>query len=132
MIYDKGKSDPVSSRFQSTDFDCKCKYPTCTTTDIDPRLVDALEKLLDLVDDFKITSAYRCVRHNKEVGGEKDSQHLIGKAVDIESPRYTGPELSRFVLQVDSFERGGLGVADHWLHCDTRLVRARWTYPISH
>lgn len=87
---------------------------------------------MNLAGEFKINSAYRCVKHNRDSGGEKSSQHLIGKAVDIESPKYTGPELSRFVLQIPLFEHGGLGVSDFWLHCDVRLVRARWTYPISH
>lgn len=93
--------------------------------------MSALELLWDLAGEFVINSGYRCKKHNIQVGGEKDSQHLIGKAVDIESPKYTGPELSRFVLEVPDFEHGGLGVANFWLHCDVRLVRARWTYPIS-
>lgn len=32
---------------------------------------------------FVITSAYRCVKHNAEVGGRKLSAHTLGLAVDI-------------------------------------------------
>lgn len=133
MIYDKGKSVPVSVRFDSSDFDCKCNFPSCTTTNIEPRLVDALDDLFDIAGEFKINSGYRCKKHNRIVGGKDDSQHLIGKAVDIESLRsFSGPEMARFANEVEAFSKGGMGVAEHWIHIDVRLGRARWTYPTTH
>ncbi len=34
-----------------------------------------------------ITSGYRCIRHNAEVGGVPKSRHLIGAAADIAVPQ---------------------------------------------
>lgn len=133
MTLDKGENGLVGKNFVQADFDCQCSYSSCIVTPIDEGLIAALDALWEIAGAFKINSGYRCVKHNKDVGGEKGSQHLLGKAADIESMRgLSGPELSRYVLQVDALERGGLGVADHWLHTDVRGVRARWTYPIVH
>jgi uncharacterized protein YcbK (DUF882 family) len=131
MQYSKGIPVQLSTNFNTIDFDCKCAYLECKTTLVEPELVNALEELLDIVGDFNINSGFRCERHNKDVRGEKNSKHLLGIAVDIESSKgIPGPEMAKYALQVESFERGGLGVAAHWIHVDTRKVRGRWTYPI--
>lgn len=133
MQYDKGNPTQLTKNFNTTDFDCKCVYPDCKITLIDDDLLDGLEELWDMVGEFQINSGYRCEKHNKDVKGEKGSKHLIGIAADIESLKgLTGPEMSRYVLQIPAFEKGGLGVAEHWLHCDVRKIRGRWTYPIQH
>ncbi len=96
-------------------------------------LLDALDELWELSGEFKINSGFRCKRHNEDVGGEEGSFHILGKAADIGSlRRYSGPEMAKFANQVQAFERGGMGIAEHWIHVDCRGVRARWTYPILH
>ncbi len=130
--YVKGRSIELGRNFFSSDLDCRCSNVSCTTTFIDSTLISALDELWELIGEFKINSGYRCKKHNTSINGEKNSLHLVGKAVDIESSRgLTGPEMSKYVLQIPDFEKGGLGVAEHWLHCDVRGTRARWTYPIS-
>lgn len=133
MTYAKAKPIYVNKNFYSDIFDCKCNYFDCTITIVDPTLAIAIEKLWDISGEFKINSGYRCKKHNADVGGFEKSTHLIGKAVDIESLQgLSGPELSKYVLQIPELEHGGLGVAPHWLHCDVRSTRARWTYPLLH
>lgn len=58
---------------------------------------------------FVITSGYRCLKHNKAVGGEPDSSHLVGVAADIR----TWTLLERFSiingLMKAGFTRFGIG-----------------------
>lgn len=44
-----------------------------------------------------ITSGYRSLEVNKAVHGVKDSRHLVGLAVDIQSPDLTAPELHLYI-----------------------------------
>ncbi len=47
-----------------------------------------------------ITSGYRNAKHNKEVGGVKNSQHLYGNAVDIKVSHYTPQEVAHFAKMI--------------------------------
>lgn len=117
----------LSDHFHSTDFDCKCKSPKCIWTSIDELLVESLEVLWALSGEFKINSGFRCPTHNAEVGGKKDSQHLLGRAADVESTRgYNGAAMARYVDRVNPFHNGGIGIYDKFCHADVRGESARW------
>lgn len=78
----------VSDHFKFLEFACKCPgYAGCPGIKLDPDLVTVAEKVRELYyeDGMKIVSAYRCPTHNKRVGGAKNSQHVQGKAADIEA-----------------------------------------------
>ncbi len=131
--FEKGKKESISAHFSSTDFDCHCVNPDCTTTFVDLALIDGLEELLDLTGTFKINSGFRCKKHNEAVGGEKGSFHMLGKAADIEALNgLPGPEMAKYANMVPTFEKGGMGVNFQWIHVDCRGNRARWTYPVLH
>ena len=72
-----------------------------------------------------ITSGYRTVAHNAKVGGSKSSQHLLGRAADIQvsgaSPLLVG-QIAEYYLG----GHGGIGVYQTFTHVDTRTARARW------
>lgn len=71
-----------------------------------------------------ITSGYRCQRLNRVVGGQRNSQHLLGEAADI---HITSPEMAQryasFIIRYTDFDqliyepavRGGRR-HPHWLH----------------
>lgn len=51
-------------------------------------LEELVEKVLDPLREkwggpIRVTSGYRCAALNKAVGGVKNSQHLVGQAVDV-------------------------------------------------
>ena len=50
---------------------------------IQPQLLDRLKTLESEIGPVKISSGYRCPAHNKSVGGEPDSAHVTGYAIDI-------------------------------------------------
>lgn len=70
-----------------------------------------------------VNSGYRCPTHNKNVGGAKMSQHLLGKAADI-MVKNTHPHAVYDYL--DAIHDGGLGKYDTFTHVDVRPIRARW------
>ena len=78
--------------FKEKEFACKCcgQLPLSTSSGQAPREnVKALvEVILDPVRErlgkpIVVNSGYRCPKHNKEVGGVRNSQHLRGEAADI-------------------------------------------------
>lgn len=81
--YKKKQEIQLSKNFTSDEFDCKCKG-YCSKTEIDPKLVEYLQKIRDYFGKpVIINSAYRCEKHNKAVGGASQSRHKFGQAADI-------------------------------------------------
>ncbi len=80
-----------------------------------------------------INSAYRTVPYNKSVGGAPDSQHLIGRALDIQPPK--GLRVNEFYLELfqnsEFFGIKGLGKYKTFCHCDIRLTDKLVTWDLS-
>lgn len=133
MIHTKGVSEPVSLHFVSSDFDCKCDDRECVTTELDENLPKCLDQLWEAVGPLKITSGFRCQKHNQSVGGSPTSQHLLGRAADVKSERgMLGIAIENAAKKIDRFNHGGIGTAYEWCHLDIRGTGpARWHYPYS-
>ena len=80
-----------------------------------------------------ITSGYRTAAHNTAVGGSKSSQHLLGKAADIQVADTTVEAVAAYA---ESLLPGWGGVgrypvkagrAKGWVHVDTRAKKSRWS-----
>ena len=80
-----------------------------------------------------ITSGYRTAAHNAAVGGAKSSQHLLGRAADIQV-QDTDP--LAVAAYAESLMPGWGGVGRYpvkagrtkgWVHVDTRAKKSRWT-----
>lgn len=71
----------LSPYFNRSEFACNCG---CGFDDIDPRLVELLTTIREHFDvKMRINSGCRCFTHNLDVGGARNSQHLLGKASDV-------------------------------------------------
>jgi len=114
----------LSPHFSKTELACRC----CGELKIETRLVDALEELRSLAGKpIVIHDAYRCERHNQEVGGVTDSEHTRGMAADVDIPGLTLQQQYELAVQVPDFVEGGIGAYDSgFLHVDVRLTRSRW------
>ena len=79
-----------------------------------------------------ITSGYRTGTHNTAVGGSKSSQHLLGRAADIQV-QDTDPLAVAAYAESLMPGWGGVGRypvktgrAKGWVHVDTRPNKSRW------
>lgn len=122
--YVKGKKSQLSKNFESTEFDCKCKNKTCSTTEIDPKLVEYLQKIHDYFGKAVIiNSAYRCDKHNKSVGGASQSKHKYGQAADI---KVSGIKPLKVAQYAEFIGVKGIGQYSNFVHIDTRENKFFW------
>lgn len=118
----------MTANFNLNEFMCPC----CGGNNIQAGLVERLQKARTLADvPFKITSGWRCEEHNKKIGGEKDSSHMKGWAVDIACGT------SRIYFQIlkacidAGFNRIGRGRDYIHVDCDPgKPVDVSWPYPV--
>ncbi len=76
-----------------------------------------------------ITSWFRCIELNKEVGGKETSQHIDGEAFDFIAPRFgTAAEIVAAIkkseIEVDQciIEKSG---KKEWVHCSIKRAKNR-------
>ncbi|MCU7917080.1 MAG: DUF882 domain-containing protein [Candidatus Thiodiazotropha sp. (ex Epidulcina cf. delphinae)] len=112
-----------SKYFSRYEFRCRCG---CGKNTVDTELHDVL---VDARDYFQrpitINSAHRCTSHNKKVGGSKNSQHLDGKAADIEVSGISPYDVYDY-LNNKHPNKYGIGQYSTFTHIDVRQERARW------
>lgn len=71
----------LSIHFDRAEFACQCK---CGEDTVDALLLEALEAIRNHFEKpIRVTSGFRCKRHNERIGGSKNSQHTKGRAADI-------------------------------------------------
>lgn len=112
----------LSRNFTLQELSCKCGRCETNPEDISQNLVYQLQKLRDHLGlPIKIASGYRCPAHNKAIGGAKRSQHILGKAVDIDiSNLSVGAQyrLIQLIFGLGVFK--GIGIGKGKLHIDVR------------
>ena len=111
--------------FKLSEFDCPC----CGKNNISKDLIDKLNVARYMAKTaFVINSGYRCEKHNKSVGGSKDSSHLKGLAVDIKATSGT----KRFIIAKALFDAGfdRIGIVKTFIHCDidNDKIKTLYTY----
>lgn len=132
--------------FSLNEFRCKC----CKELPADAWMYveHLVNNLLDPVRDafgkpIKVNSGYRCEKHNKEVGGAKNSQHLLGQAADIAAEhsgyanmtawKEANMEIARLIVKNCRFDQlilenvGENDLLPQWLHVsyNPRLCRGQ-------
>jgi uncharacterized protein YcbK (DUF882 family) len=82
---------------------------------------------------LRIISGFRSEAYNRKIGGARASQHVQGRAADIQHPKLTAGELHTLVLDLYRAGKlphlGGLGAYVSFCHLDVRATDrlVRWS-----
>lgn len=108
--------------FDYSEFDCAC----CGHNWTDIKLIQKLDRVREkLGSPIHVNSGYRCEKHNKEVGGKCDSQHVLGKAADVRADDMD----KLYELLTEEFQAVGDGRKKGLIHIDLRSEHEyRWNY----
>ena len=113
----------ISEHFSRREFACKCG---CWFDTVDTETLQLLENIRNHFDaPITITSGCRCETYNKKVGGKKSSQHLRGRAADIQIEGHSPIAVSEYAEYLMP-DWGGVGRYNTFTHIDTRTGKARW------
>lgn len=125
----------ITEHFSREEFDCHdgTPYPKEWIADRLKPLCEALEEMRAIgTGPMHITSGYRTESWNHSVGGAKDSQHVQGRAADIQlfgiPPVVLHAAIER-LIEEGKIPDGGLGLYSRWVHYDQRGSHARWKGP---
>jgi uncharacterized protein YcbK (DUF882 family) len=105
-------------------FACKC----CGVDLVTDRAKEAFLSLEALIGQtLTITSAYRCPRHNRAVGGSKYSRHTFAKdALDVLCKNDGARK--RFIEEAIKLGFNGIGLGETFVHIDMRPNKMTWIY----
>lgn len=108
----------LTNNFSRYEFACKGSSCCGNSAPIDLRLVAELQRLRDIIGmPIRITSGFRCITHNKRVGGDPRSYHTLGMAADIVT-RMKPQEL------IDIIKKNNIPLFvlayPSWVHVDTQ------------
>lgn len=121
----------LAPSFAVREFRCRDGSDTIMVDQALPVLLQAIREHFGRA--VVITSGYRTAAHNAKVGGSKSSQHLLGRAADIQ---VQGVAVEAVAAYAESLmpDWGGVGRypvkagrAKGWVHVDTRAKKSRWT-----
>ncbi len=131
-----------TKNFKVSELTCKCACKAIPDTKEVDLQMELLQKIRDHWNKpLKVNCGYRCVAHNKAVGGAKGSQHLTGIATDIAIPQEimtASREIKeqwlknmRSYWHVICREKrlgGGVGFYDTFIHLDSRKTQSDFDY----
>jgi len=99
--------------FTAKEMQCKC----CGKGVMQKGFMDQLNVARGLAGiPFHINSAFRCKKHNADVGGKKNSAHLLGCAADILCTTSASRHIILKALRAVGFNR--IGIYKTFIHVD--------------
>ncbi len=125
--YKSSSTEQLSNNFRAYEFACTGKT-CCASFKVDEQLVSFLQAIRDhFGKPVNISSAYRCAKRNKAVGGSSGSQHLKGKAADIYIKGVAPAEVAKFAESIGILGIGLYEGSDgNFVHIDTRTKKSFW------
>lgn len=110
--YKSSDNTQLTEHFNVSEFRCKCGKNHDTV--LNPELTEKLEKLRQALNCSKIiiNSGYRCVEHDKAVGGSGGGQHVSGNAADIVCYDLKNNRISSKIVSCTAQDIGFGGIAN--------------------
>lgn len=114
--------------FNKSEFACKCgKHCNGYPADIDLKMVKWADAIRDRIGKpIPVNSGLRCKKHNANVGGVSNSQHLYGTAADLGCPAGVTPRKMASIAEEIMGDTGGIGIYSWGIHIDSRKTKSRW------
>jgi len=121
-LFGKEREGRLSANFSLRELRCRCADPHCHFTLVDPRLVETLQTLREIVArPVLLASGYRCASHNQRVGGRLRSFHTQGMAADIRCRTHEEfEEIEAAARRIPAVGAIGSYPAQGYLHLDLR------------
>ena len=127
--YKHGDTTQITPHFKASEFQCKCGKGH--VFQLDDELVENLEQFFTVVPKLfgvkvkciNVSSGFRCVAHDKSVGGGGTGQHTLGRAADYTIILEDSSTLVSWKVCIAAQEIGFRGIArinDRYTHSDTR------------
>ena len=127
--YHHGDTTQLAPHFRACEFQCKCGKGH--DFQLDGEVVENLEQFFTVVPKLfsvkvkciNVSSGFRCVAHDKSVGGSGTGQHTLGRAADYTIILEDGSTLASWKVCIAAQEIGFRGIArinDGYTHSDTR------------
>lgn len=113
----------LTKDFLLSEFECKCG---CYIDGVPMQVafMILLQKVRDIYGKpMKITSGFRCERHNFNIGGSLRSQHMLGLAADIHCP--DAEDKYHLINAAMAVGMQGIGVYPNFVHLDFRKGNPR-------
>lgn len=119
-------SEMLTKNFSRDELACPC----CKACPMDKGMLVKLQELRDeWGGSLSVNSAYRCAKHNTNVGGKQASRHLNGDAIDISNHNMNAYEKYKFLKLLMDMGWTGIGLHKDFFHVDTRPgVPIIWYY----
>jgi uncharacterized protein YcbK (DUF882 family) len=98
-----------------SEFTCKCGCGKNLIKDDVVELCNEISRSTGIA--LTVNSGYRCAAHNSNIGGEKNSQHVLGNAADLTCANMTKLKIvCRKMWSINKI--GGLGTYTNFVHID--------------
>lgn len=110
----------LSSHFLLSEFACRDPEDDPAHVMIDYKLIESLESFRAMIEKpLVINSGFRTPSWNSRLNGSPRSQHLSGRAADIQMLGYDGDKILVFAVHA-GFR--GIGFYDGFIHLDVRYA----------
>lgn len=123
----------LTKNFSKSEFDSK--DGACMPNDVLQNVYNLAQHIQVIRDNANtsiiINSGYRSPAHNKKVGGVANSEHVQGKAADLNPKNITPKKLYDLILKLineGKIYNGGVGLYDTFVHYDIGGKGRRWDY----
>jgi len=97
--------------FKLNEFMCRCgrcRMPPEAVQNIETLVDNVLDPARERLGPIVVNSGYRCPKHNREVGGVANSQHLKGEAADIapvQGSGFTVKDLGKVIEEQGKYDQ---------------------------